>query len=326
MRAFVAGSLDPAAEARLSELLDGEAALPPEQARQAAEVVLASLRTDADPDDGATPPTVDELLDAWGQLDGGVAAKSADPDDFGDVGASGGAEAGGPVPAEPRAAGVIGTLDPRNLLRVATVWKMKDRAGMVGARGVGPLVREVLGGTDARLHLIGHSFGTRVLMSALAIEPVARPARSALLLQSAVNRWCFATDVAGTGRAGGYRSVLDRVELPILSTWSEHDIPLRQAFHLAVRGSSLGEPNIAAVGDVDRYGALGGYGPAGLGAAGGRAAAIAAGSGTYGLAGGERILAVDGSRYIDGAPAIGGHSDINNPTTWWALHCLVSAP
>ena len=38
------------------------------------------------------------------------------------------------------------------------------------------------------------------------------------------------------------RSVLDKVERPILSTFSRHDLPLHEVFHLAVRGSSLGEP------------------------------------------------------------------------------------
>jgi hypothetical protein len=35
---------------------------------------------------------------------------------------------------------------------------------------------------------------------------------------------------------------------------------------------------------------------------------------------------VDGSGDIDGKPAIGGHGDVNNATTWWLLRCLVAAP
>src|SRR3954467_10254065 len=46
MRAFVTGDLDPEARARLSELLDGAAPLSPEQAREAAALVLAGLRTE----------------------------------------------------------------------------------------------------------------------------------------------------------------------------------------------------------------------------------------------------------------------------------------
>jgi hypothetical protein len=326
MRAFVAQSLDRDAEARLSELVDGTRELAPVQARQAAEIVRDALVASVDPDDGSVRPTVDEILRAWATLDGGAAARPGNPDDFGDLGSGAGTVAAADTPSpDPRAAGVSGSLDPRNLLRMGTVWKMKGRAGQVGAFGVGPLVRRILGDTPARLHLVGHSFGARLLMSALVVAAPARQARSMLLLEPAVNRWCFAADVVGTGRAGGYRPVLELVELPILATYSEHDFPLRQAFHLAVRGSSLGEPNIAAVGDTERFGALGGYGPAGLGAVGMRQQAVAAG-GDYNLSGRARVIAVDGSGDIDGKPAIGGHSDINNPTTWWALRCLVNSP
>jgi hypothetical protein len=38
-----------------------------------------------------------------------------------------------------------------------------------------------------------------------------------------------------------------------------------------------------------------------------------------------RVLAVDGSRKIGDAPAIGSHGDISNRFTWWALHNLVAA-
>lgn len=324
-RAFVAESLDHGAQAQLSELLDGSGELAQAQAEQAAEIVRAALAPVTDPDDGSAAPSVSDILRSWALLDGGAAARPGDPDDFGDLGAGGGvAAAVATLAADPRVAGGLGTWDPRNLLRMGTMWKMKDRAGRVGARGVAPLVRRVLDDTDARLHLVGHSFGARLVMSALAVAAPGRPARSMLLLQPAVNRWCFAPDVAGAGRAGGYHPVLARVELPILATYSEHDFPLRQAFHLAVRGASLGEPNIAAVGDTDRFGALGGYGPAGLGAASARQAAVAPG-GSYDLSGGERVIAVDGSGDIGGRPAIGGHGDISTPATWWALHCLANA-
>jgi hypothetical protein len=189
---------------------------------------------------------------------------------------------------------------------------------------VAPLVGRILEQPDVRLHLIGHSFGCRLLMSAMGIGPLPRKARSMLLLEPAVNRWCFAGDVVGTGRVGGYHAVLDRVDLPILSTMSAHDLPLRQAFHLAVRGSSLGEPDIAALGDTDRYGALGGYGPAGLGDAATIQNAQPPDT-PYDLSGPARIIAVDCSSDIDGKPAIGGHGDVINPITWWALRCLVHA-
>ncbi len=75
MRRFVAESLDPAAQARLSELLDGSAGLAPEDARRAAEIVRDALWPETDPDDGSKPPRSDELPAAWALLDGGAKAR-----------------------------------------------------------------------------------------------------------------------------------------------------------------------------------------------------------------------------------------------------------
>jgi hypothetical protein len=317
---------------RLDDLLSRHGKLPPNEAREAAELMLRFL-PGTDPEEGAAAPTADEVLASWDKLDGGTAPPPPDPDEFGQFDPAGsvmgqvgdiGVNASSTLSQAPQAAGFFANLDSRNLARMGTVWLMKDRAGKVGAYGVAPLFRRILGESDARLHLIGHSFGCRLLMSAVSIGVLPRDVRSTLLLEPAVNRWCFAQNVVGTGRVGGYRPVLERVELPVLSTMSSHDLPLRQAFHLAVRGSSLGEPNIAAIGDTDRYGALGGYGPAGLGSAAATVPARPPGT-PYDLDVPQRVIAVDGSDEINGKPAIGGHSDINNPNTWWALRCLVHA-
>ena len=119
-----------------------------------------------------------------------------------------------------QAAGGLGNFDPRNIVRVLTIYQMKDRAGVVGANGVAPLVRDVLAAKDVRLHLIGHSFGGRVMLSAIAGGgplPQGRKVDSLLLLQPAVNHLCFAEKVTNTNRPGGYREVLNRVRKPILS-------------------------------------------------------------------------------------------------------------
>jgi hypothetical protein len=315
MLRLVASNLQDDAGGRLAELVDGQAELDEEDARRAAELVSAGLPP-ADADDGSARPSADDLLAAWAALDG-AAPEPADPDDFGEPAARGA--------AGPQAAGFFSKLDPRSLLRVATVWLMKDRAGKIGAHGVAPLLGHVLDNSAARVHLIGHSFGARVVLSSVAAAPLSRTVRSMLLLEPAVNRWCFAADVVGSGRVAGYQPVLGRVELPILSTFSKHDFPLTQAFHLAVRGSSLGEPKIAAIGDTDRYGALGGYGPKGMGDLAEVQSAIKAGLASYAFTPGKEVIAIDGGVDIDGAPAIGGHGDVVNPTTWWALHCLTGA-
>jgi hypothetical protein len=341
MLADVTESMSEDDAAALTEIVDGQGALDDEQARAAAELVRSSLWSESDPDSGAPPPDVSEVLEAWqavaqstagagddvgGSGDSGDSGQDLD-DDFGTADGSGqgqGQGQGQPGGATPQAAGGLG-FDPRDVLRLGSLWKMKGRAGTVGAKGVAPLLGRLLGATSARVHLVGHSFGARVMLSAVAASPLPRKVRSLLLLQPAVNRWCFASNVAGTGRAGGYAAVPDRVEHPVVTTYSTHDAALHEFFHLAVRGGSLGEPDIAAVGDTHLYGALGGYGPEGL--ADGRlrrSNALAAGSAAYDLSAPARVLAVDGSLQLDGHPAIGGHGDISNPVTWWALRNLVT--
>ncbi len=314
---------EPESFGELTELVDGVDALDGAAAHRAAELLLEVLTPGGEAEDPSTTPSADDLVRAWQTLESGSAPAPAPAGGFGTAVIPGQADPG------PRPAGGV-SLDPRVLLRLGSVWLMKDRAGGVGSRGVAPLLQVILNDTAARLHLIGHSFGARVLLSALTIQGSPRKAHSLLLLQPAVNRWCFADDVVGRGIPGGYRPVLDKVERPILTTFSRHDLPLHEAFHLAVRGSSLGEPEIAAVGDTERYGALGGYGPAGLGDRLGKLTVVGEGT-PYAIPEGARVVQLDGDVLgvkvvgVDAkpdSPAISGHGDYNTTVTWWALHTL----
>jgi hypothetical protein len=268
------------------------------------------------PDDelpGDATLTPEAVAAAWAQL-----AEPA-PRPFGSFGAAG-AGAGGPG-----AAAEIGQfLDPRLIVRGLTVYQMKDRAGVVGAHGVGPLLRDLLAAGDARIHGAGHSYGCRVLLSALCFgDAWPRPLHSLLLMQGALSHLGFAADVTGQERPGGYRRAPDRVFRPILCTFSQNDAPLHRFFHLILRrDQDLGEMQIAAAGEPpSRFAALGGYGPRGSG---------------------ERLIpvideaAIDaGKRYdlssltpligIDATATIGGHSKFSNPSTYWMLYNLVTA-
>ncbi|MFC9585805.1 hypothetical protein ACFVJ8_23665 [Streptomyces yangpuensis] len=299
------------------DAVDGRTAVNKATATKLAAIVLRNLRATTDPDDGSAPPNVAGLLKIWAELGGGPLPEPSEaPAPFGRVGSGG---AGSP----PDAAGLV--YDPRDILRVASVWQMKARAGVVGAKGVAPLLEHILHrDPPVRLHLIGHSFGARVVLSALNAAAAERPAHSMLLLQPAVNRWCLAPNVEGTGRPGGYHSVLAKVEQPILTTFSSHDKPLTNVFHLAMRGKNLGEqqPETAAAGDWYQYGALGGYGPAGLDGQATTCDAVAPGQGNYPLGGGARVIAINGGSKVDGQVPIRGHGEISNPFTWWALHDL----
>ncbi|MGW6703869.1 hypothetical protein ACWGDE_03095 [Streptomyces sp. NPDC054956] len=298
------------------DAVDGRTAVDKMTAEKVAAIVLRNLRAMTDPDDGSAPPDVAGLLDIWTELGGEPMPEP--PEDLSSFGPVGSGGRGGP----PDPAGV--GYDPRDILRVASVWQMKARAGVVGAKGVAPLVERILHrDPPVRLHLIGHSFGARVVLSALNAAAAGRSAHSMLLLQPAVNRWCLAPKVVGTGQPGGYHSVLAKVEQPILTTFSSSDKPLTNVFHLAMRGRNLGEqPETAAVGDTYRYGALGGFGPLGLDGQSTTCDAVAPGKGHYPLAEGARVIAMKGGAEVDGEVPIRGHGEISNRFTWWALHDL----
>ena len=261
---------------------------------------------------GPETPSPDDLLAIWEQLPVGAEAGG---DATGDTG---GFIDEVPV-ANPATAGFPGFLDPRQIIRTATVLLMKDRAGRVGGNGVAIMLRRLTDASaDVRLHLVGHSYGGKVALSALCSgQGPSRPVESVLLLQPAMSCLCFAVDADGHGRPGGYRSALKRCRQPIITTFSSQDVPLTRLFHWAVRRpSDLGEAVIAGA-PPSRYAALGGYGPQG------------AGSDVvwdeirevpdrYDLAaGGIRIIAVQ----ADGV--ITGHGDVTNTATAWALLCQV---
>jgi hypothetical protein len=234
-------------------------------------------------------------------------------DDFGVTGQSTGA-----------AAAPAGVLDfildlPRNALRGVTVWQMKDRAGTVGAKGASALLVDLLEVTNARVNLIGHSYGGKVVLSALCLpDQLPRKVHSVLLLQPAISHLCFAGQLPISGKSGGYHEALERVERPILSTFSKHDIPLTQLFHLAlIRPSDLGEMKIAAEGEPPSiFAALGGFGPRRCGE---KLIDIQDVNQPYALDPAVRIYGLRGDR------TIAGHGDISNLSTWWALYNLAKA-
>lgn len=238
-----------------------------------------------------------------------------------------------PAPGQAiQSAGWLSALDPRQALRLFSVYRMKDRAGTVGTQGVAPLLRDVMHASAAQatpLHAVGHSYGCKVMLSAIcAPPPPPRPVQSLLLLQPALSHLAFADEVPGTGRPGGYRLALDpaRVRAPIYSTYSRKDMPLHTTFHLALRRESdLGEAQIAAGEEPStsagrppsRFAALGGYGPR---RAGQRLVdpIPAAGAAYPAAAAGTPILAFDGSQGL-----ISSHGDVTSATSAWALHQLM---
>ena len=303
--AELGGTLPPDEAVRFFDLVQRDSVTE----REARELVgmFAGLRGAQSDDIPGALLTTEELLDGW-------ITTAADEalDDFGTATTTGvsGAQVAGVLD-------LVKKLDPRQIVRTFTVWQMKDRAGAVGARGVGPLLRDLLDST-ARVHLVGHSFGAKVVMSALCAAPLSRNVSSALLLQPAMSHLCFAGVVPGTLLPGGYRPALDRVDGRILTTFSSHDWPLTTIFHLALRrAKDLGEPQIAAAEPPSPYAALGGFGPR---RSGELILDIQDPPQPYTWPANTKLIALRGDRTIS------GHGDISNRSTWWALYCAAFQP
>ncbi|MET0716475.1 MAG: hypothetical protein ABWY57_16335 [Mycetocola sp.] len=180
--------------------------------------------------------------------------------------------AGGGFLANLDVRGLLSKVRPRTIIRSLSVLTMKDRAGTVGANGVASLLARLAAESDnkARIHLVGHSYGCKVALSALCApdDQHAVEVDSVLLLQPAVSCYCFAgkNGIPGVPHPGGYHKALERSRLPVVCTFSNKDIPLSSLFHLAARRQSdLGEVKIAGA-PPNRYAALGGYGPQGVAA------------------------------------------------------------
>lgn len=298
-RETVLEAVDAGARDEAAGLIDSPDRLSKDQARRLAKLLVPSLL--ADTETGIAAPATDDLLAMWSE----PAPQSS--------GGQGGFSRHGPATGqigEVRSAGLLDTFSPRWIVRLASVLIMKDRAGVVGAGDVADLIGRILGDTDARLYLVGHSYGCKVVGTAMATAPVPRPAEAMLMLQPAINRLCFAADL-GDGVPGGLRPVLERVRQPVYCTWSSHDLPLRQVFHLvARRASDLGEVRAAA---ISRFAALGGYGPDSLGAEATEWTMPAAPAWPGSPPAGVRVVALDGSAQID------GHGDVGNPAVMWTM-------
>ncbi|MFG6417352.1 hypothetical protein ACG02S_26015 [Roseateles sp. DC23W] len=277
------------------------------------------ISTKADQQAGDQPPalaapTAMDLLSAAAEIT--ASSPTAEPD-YDTVGV----QQGGSV--APQAAislgGLFSALDPRNILKPFTVWQMKDRAGKVGRNGVRELLRGLLSRTQSRVHLLGHSYGCKVVMTALASVPSGtRAVQSAVLFQPAISQYAFATDIKTMqNMRGGLQHTLGRVTAPVICTFSDNDWPLTKLFHLALRREGdLGEDPKAAGLAPSKYCALGGYGPQGTASDN---VTIHDEGQPYTLPKGGTLLAVNGTGRI------GGHGDISNQATWWLAYTAATS-
>lgn len=144
----------------------------------------------------------------------------------------------------------------QSLLNVTTYYEMKKRAGTVGANGVAPLLDKLSAqlATLQRIHLVGHSFGGRVVTAA-ATNSMTDKLYSLSLLQAAFSQNAFSKK-----RSGFFRSMVDnkRIKGPVLVTHTRNDTAVGRAYAIASRISG---DNAAGFGDAgDMFGGLGSNG------------------------------------------------------------------
>jgi hypothetical protein len=147
----------------------------------------------------------------------------------------------------------------RNLLNYSTYYLMKERAATVGRLGVNGVIRQLKAARpDLRVHLIGHSFGGR-LVTATADGPSDQTPlvfNTLTLLQAAFSHNGFGLKFDGV-RDGGFRGVLTghKVNGPILVTHSKMDTAVGVNYPMASR---IAGQDAAALGDEnDRFGGMG---------------------------------------------------------------------
>ncbi|WP_392969221.1 serine-threonine protein kinase [Streptomyces sp. LN245] len=137
------------------------------------------------------------------------------------------------------------------LLRQATYYAMKRRAGTVGERGLGRAVGQLAAAApDVRVHLVGHSFGARLVSFALrGLPPGVRAVKSVTLLQGAFSHYAFAPRLPHDPRASG---VLDgqyhRIDGPLVCCYSHFDSALGTVYPLASRMAGDGRSVVADFG------------------------------------------------------------------------------
>jgi hypothetical protein len=209
----------------------------------------------------------------------------------------------------------------KEALRQTTYWEMKNRAGTVGRNGLGPLIGQLhTAAPQLRVHLIGHSFGARLVSYALAGLPDGlspSPVKSLTLLQGAFSHFAFARPLPfDAGRKGALSGMNARVDGPVTVCFSVHDGAVGNLYPLASIAS--GEDSAGAQDRLYRWGGMGADGAQGVDAA--LDAIQAAGpAASYHFSPGK-ILNIDASEIVRrGGPPSGAHSDIVHPELSWVV-------
>lgn len=146
----------------------------------------------------------------------------------------------------------------KDMVRILSYTIMKARAGKIGSDGLGGLLAEFRRrAPDVRVHLIGHSFGARLVSFALSTvgEPHTSPVASLLLIQGAFSHFSFSDEKQNPfGKPGALQTYADRVRGPLVSTFSVFDYAVYRWYPKA---SFLSRQDTEDVEEATRWGGMG---------------------------------------------------------------------
>lgn len=146
----------------------------------------------------------------------------------------------------------------RRLANLFTYYTMKERAGTIGREGLCPVLCQLRQRkASLKLHLVGHSFGGRLVTAAAHALPSVTPDVSLMLLQAAYSHNGLAENFDGKGHDGAFRSLIahERASGPIVITHTHNDRAVGIAYPLTSR---ISRDQASALGDKDDpYGGMG---------------------------------------------------------------------
>jgi hypothetical protein len=211
----------------------------------------------------------------------------------------------------------------REVLRTLSYYEMKNRAGVVGQNGLGPLLASLRGPDGPpRIHLMGHSFGARLAAYTLAGLPAKQtgsdsPVKSLTLIQGAFSHFTFASSLMfDPSRSGALAGDGSRVDGPLLATFSAADRAVGWWYPAA--SMLAGQDSESASDLVYRWG---GMGHDGYQQTPSPTTVVLAPQGKpYGFKTGC-FYRLDANAVIcaNQSPFSGAHSDIQHPEVLWAV-------
>ncbi len=145
-------------------------------------------------------------------------------------------------------------------LNLLTCYEMKNRAGIVGVKLADDVLTKLAPGKEIQLHLVGHSFGARLVTAAANRLRLNGKLKffSLTLLQGAFSHNGLAKIVT-PGVAGAFPDVVGKPRGPIAITHTHNDVACTQFYALASR---LSRDTTKGIGDArDEFGAMGANGP-----------------------------------------------------------------